>query len=128
MIPVLVVLALLPESASLSPLWYLVTPIAAAVFILSAAMTPNSRLVTCLEWPPIAYLGRISYGFYLYHNFFWLSTSVPGHVGVLLDMAANLSVGVAVAAASYHLVERPLMRLLAQPWPSGTRSAAVSAP
>lgn len=80
-----------------------------------------TRRVPPLEWQPVAYLGRISYGIYLWHNFviaigiflqgfapFWLR--IPTSHG--LPMFAFVSVAsVAIASISWFLVERPALRL-----------------
>jgi peptidoglycan/LPS O-acetylase OafA/YrhL len=65
---------------------------------------------TALEWPPIRYLGRISYGIYLwhplieslFHRYFpgidWVSTGL-----------SSIIISVGVAALSYHGMERPIL-------------------
>jgi peptidoglycan/LPS O-acetylase OafA/YrhL len=64
-----------------------------------------------LEWLPLRYLGRISYGFYLYH---WPILVV---VRRLLGLTRIQEIGVVVivtmlaATASFELIERPLRRL-----------------
>ena len=68
---------------------------------------------------PVAYLGRISYGIYIYHNFVWLIVvqqwipeaypefAVHSFGGVL----AFASLTIALASLSWHFLELPLMRL-----------------
>jgi peptidoglycan/LPS O-acetylase OafA/YrhL len=68
-----------------------------------------------LRWlgrPPFAWFGQISYGFYLWH--IPLIVWARGHGllsgGVPLDLAVVLPPAVALGAASWYWVERPLMR------------------
>ncbi|MFT5432916.1 MAG: peptidoglycan/LPS O-acetylase OafA/YrhL [Myxococcota bacterium] len=76
---------------------------------------PFGRL---LEWGPARYLGRISYGLYLYHNlmptFVRLCLSAIGVPIEALGPATPFALAaatVAVAAASWALIEAPLNRL-----------------
>jgi peptidoglycan/LPS O-acetylase OafA/YrhL len=79
-----------------------------------------------LRWPPLVWLGLVSYGLFLYHHPILLELrdvdlweSFP-FLGLLV---AGLSISTACAAASYYIVERPLLRL------KRTRqSAGVAAP
>lgn len=72
-----------------------------------------------VKWldPPFAvlrYVGRISYGLYLYHLpvFFFLDVSARARAGELdgRDMALAVALSFAAASASYHFFERPLVR------------------
>jgi len=67
---------------------------------------------------PIVYLGRISYGIYVYHLFMPdLLRPVFALLGAdvaprgLLEFAVSTAATVVVASLSWHFVERPLMRL-----------------
>ncbi|MCU1351367.1 MAG: acyltransferase [Acidimicrobiales bacterium] len=81
-----------------------------------------------LTWGPVAWVGSVSYGLYLWH-FDWIKR-VPTRVdargavvwrgwaatpqfdtNVLVLLAAGLGVGLLFAAVSWELVERPLQRL-----------------
>ena len=63
-----------------------------------------------LAWRPLAWLGLISYGIFLYHLPFALKFNewLP-HSYVLITLA-TAGAAVACATASYYLVERPLLR------------------
>lgn len=61
-----------------------------------------------LQWPPIVYVGRISYGVYLYHMVaieLIKSAPVLGRFG----FAGHLALTLTLAALSFHLMERPLL-------------------
>ena len=70
-----------------------------------------------LAWAPLAWLGLISYGIFLWHLRLlgWLVDQgafdwIPGSAFVSL-MVAGLGLTVTVAAISYYVVERPLLEL-----------------
>ena len=90
---------------------FVVVALAAAGVLLSCADAPRAPLARLLALPPLRYVGRISYGLYLYHwPLFLLLTSRrtgwsgPGLLG--LRFAATF----AVAVLSYHLIEQPIRR------------------
>jgi peptidoglycan/LPS O-acetylase OafA/YrhL len=68
-----------------------------------------------LAWPVLAWLGLISYGIFLYHGplVLWLAeqdadTWIPGS-GYLSMLSVAVVMAVACAAASYYLLERPIL-------------------
>jgi lysophospholipase L1-like esterase len=62
-----------------------------------------------LSWSPIRYLGRISYGLYIWHwpIFIWLDHARTGLSGYEL-FGLRVLVTFAVSVVSFHLVERPI--------------------
>jgi peptidoglycan/LPS O-acetylase OafA/YrhL len=59
----------------------------------------------------VAWLGLVSYGIFLWHYVVTLELGVPGEGWSFLPLlAATIAITVPVAAASYYLVERPLLR------------------
>lgn len=91
-----------------------------AVFLawaLSAALAGGTgRYVRLLSWSPLVYLGRISYGVYIYHVFvIVLISPLLIHHGLTVDHFALLRTGiffvltVAVASLSWHYVEQPFL-------------------
>ena len=57
-----------------------------------------------LNWPPVAWLGKISYSVYLWQELFYPNSPLNlGHAG--------LPAALACACLSYYLVEQPMLRL-----------------
>lgn len=85
----------------------------AAFSIISACMVFASVEGTAfrrlLSWKPVVELGKMSYGVYLYHFPFyvWLTEERVGFGGYGL-LAVRLLPTMAMAFASYHLLERPI--------------------
>lgn len=70
-------------------------------------------------WKPLAYVGRISYGLYLWHFLFvWWGWPFPLSIGVSL----------AVAAASYRWLEQPFLRLKSRFSPAERSGVASPSP
>lgn len=94
------------------PLGDLMTGAGAALVIARIASNRGSMLGDLLALSPVAFLGEISYGLYLWHQVIHyllsrlgvLSTSYP--IG-LVELTA---VTICVATGTYYLVERPAMR------------------
>ncbi len=83
-----------------------VAEVAAATLVLCAyhASPEESRV---LGWAPAAYVGKLSYGIYLWHApvmYFFRE----GGYGLVVTLVAGGAISVALAALSYHLVERPV--------------------
>jgi peptidoglycan/LPS O-acetylase OafA/YrhL len=90
--------------------------LSAVLLIAPIALASRTRLLGALTWRPMAAIGLVSYGVFLWH-FDWLEQlgdfGVPSHgVGgfiVLLALAVPLTL--LTATASYWIVERPALRL-----------------
>ncbi|WP_405717921.1 acetyltransferase [Streptomyces sp. NBC_01537] len=99
----------------------------AAAALTLAACSPG-RMGRALGWAPLVWLGRRSYGIYLWH---W-----PVHAclaaGSATGRIVELVLPVGLAAASYRLVEEPLLRLGWRGWAEAVsahaRSLAVRQP
>jgi peptidoglycan/LPS O-acetylase OafA/YrhL len=93
------------------------------VIILNVATKPTSRITRVLENQVMGYLGKISYGLYMYHflvigavlallrNYF---TGQPRWLNDLSIYALTLLLTVAVSAVSFHAFENKLIQL--RPW------------
>ena len=77
--------------------------------ILAAVAAPRSIVPRVLSLSPIRYVGRISYGLYIWHwpIFLWLDHERTGLEGYEL-FAVRVLVTFGVSVASFHLVERPI--------------------
>ena len=85
--------------------------IASSILILAVFQAQEGLMVRLLQLPPMLYLGRISYGFYVYHELFRLKFGGEGAVDNLLRFSSNLAVSLLLAAASWHFIESPLTKL-----------------
>ncbi len=65
-----------------------------------------------LEWPPIVFLGVISYGVYLWHWPFilWLGVRNPQVGNALARSLLAVALTIGVATASFYVIERPIRR------------------
>lgn len=96
----------------------LATPVLVALALVAIARNQAALAVRTLEWPPLAWFGRRSYGFYVFHSLVGLDALVPllrawGVPARLPETgAAAISFGMTLAAAalSYRFLEQPLMR------------------
>ncbi len=81
------------------------------VIVVGTVLRPHSIVGRVLENPVMRWIGRLSYSLYLWEFFFVYYPGVPTTLGVWQTFPVNLIAAVACAAASYYLVERPLVRL-----------------
>ena len=105
--------------------WTLVSSIAATrtwleaallpALLLSIVYWPGSRVFRALESRPLCWVGPISYGLYLWQEFFFVPLSEPSLLRAAELFLPRLALTFAAAAASYYLVERPLLRYARAP-------------
>ena len=91
---------------------FTVVSVCAAALIAALVWSPPPLLALTLEAAPLAWVGRISYGVYLWHIpvFLAVSNRLPfkeGPTRAVLIWAASLAAG----ALSHYSVERPFLRL-----------------
>lgn len=114
----------LVQARQMSVFWYFggytVTATAVAVLLVALLAAPPRPLAWVFESAPLVWLGRISYGLYLWHFPVW---ALHGHYIVWLDRRLGVrlpewtfaplafAVTLAPTLASYYLVERPCLRL-----------------
>ena len=100
----------------------LLVALAVAVVLAHVVLVPNAWSARALCWSPLVFVGRISYGVYLWHwpVFVAVNAARTGRTGLDL-LALRCVVTLALATASYVLVERPVRQ-----WGSGRRSSAAT--
>ncbi|HWE67528.1 MAG TPA: acyltransferase family protein [Acidimicrobiales bacterium] len=83
--------------------------LATAGVILAIVGAPRSVVPRLLALAPIRYIGRISYGLYIWHwpLFIWINNADTGITGFWL-FALKAAVTFGVSVVSYHLVEQPI--------------------
>lgn len=72
------------------------------LLLLVTSTYPSSKLSVCLEWKPLAILGRFSYSIYIWQQLYLLTVQDWVHAWLELVPLAGL------VLASYYLIERPL--------------------
>jgi peptidoglycan/LPS O-acetylase OafA/YrhL len=89
----------------------IVAAVAAVLVVAPVALDPGSPVARALAWRPLVWLGAISYGVYLWHwpIFLALNGERTGWSGWPL-FAARCAATVAVATASWWLLEQPIRR------------------
>ena len=106
--------------------------VAAGVVVAGVAAQQQSPLARLLGWTPLVWVGRLSYGIYLWHwpVYRWLEDAwVPtGPVAVSLQTAAKIALTLGLSVVSYYLVERPVRAGRIGSWRLTARRVAVLAP
>ena len=103
---------------------FLLVALATVAVLASVVGTPGSPTDRLFSLPPLRYVGRISYGIYLYHwPIFLLLDGSRTHLSGGWLLAVRLTVTLVVAAASYHFVESRIRGL--QPFVSWRRMAII---
>jgi lysophospholipase L1-like esterase len=79
--------------------------------LFSVVCSQHSSLARCLSFAPLRYVGRISYGMYLWHFplFIYIDNARTGLTGYPL-FAARVGVTLVFATGSFYLVERPVRK------------------
>ena len=89
---------------------FLLSALSAAAIIIGAVCVAGGPIATVLSLRPLVWMGTVSYGAYLWHFpvFIELDAARTGLTGLSL-LAVRGSATFVLAAASYYLVERPVM-------------------
>lgn len=88
---------------------FLLVALVAGLLLVSLLARPRSWLASALSIAPLVWVGRISYGLYLWHwpVYVVLSPARTGMSGLGL-LAVRFAVTFLIAAASFYLVEMPI--------------------
>lgn len=80
--------------------------------LVSLAVNPSSIFLDWLSWTPLRYIGKISYGIFVYHMFIPRSV-VEQAVGgnEWLVFAALTVISIAIAAMSWIIIEHPILKM-----------------
>lgn len=79
-----------------------------ALLLLIVMERQRSTLTRVLDLPPIAYLGKISYGVYLYHV---LVISTGPNSALVKSVPLSIVLFMGLSIASYELFEKPILKL-----------------
>ena len=91
---------------------FLVVAVATCMVITPLVSAQTNSLQRFLSWSPLVYLGRLSYGIYLWH--YPIIALVTHRTTGLANgslFGVRLLLTLVLAATSYHVVERPLRQL-----------------
>jgi peptidoglycan/LPS O-acetylase OafA/YrhL len=90
-----------------------VTSLAGAYLIVSYASISGGVVHAFLNWRPVRYVGVLSYSLYIWQQPFLNSYNSYGYLSppAVLRFPTNVVVSLAVAALSYHALERPVLSL-----------------
>jgi peptidoglycan/LPS O-acetylase OafA/YrhL len=101
------------------------------VLIAWTAYHPAAVPSRILEWPVLSWVGRISYGLYIWQQFFFPWAHIAAPLPAVQKWPLAVPAALACAAASYYLLERPALRLghrLARPVVEGRPDLASKQP
>jgi peptidoglycan/LPS O-acetylase OafA/YrhL len=96
---------------------FAVVALAAAAVVLCVSQLPKHPLALAIGIAPLRYLGRISYGMYLwYWPVLLVATANRVHLGGLELLSLRIAVIVALASCSFHFVETPIQNGVFHRW------------
>ena len=82
-----------------------------AAIVLGPVCRPNWLVTKFLELSVMRWIGRISYSLYIWQQIFIVPDRYLDHWTRLRQFPENILMSIGVAAASYYLLEKPLMTL-----------------
>ncbi len=91
------------------PYTFVIQSLGIALWLLYISGNQGSILVKGLEIPPLRYIGKISYGIYVYQGFF-LRTG-PGSEFYLQQYPVNIILTLILAILSYELLEKRILKI-----------------
>jgi hypothetical protein len=97
------------------PWGFLATDVVSVGLITVILITPRAIASRIFTMAPLRYVGKISYGLYLWHFplFLWIDQTGTGLSGLPL-LVVRLAAALAVSALSYYLIEQPIRQ---RRWP-----------
>lgn len=98
--------------------------LACAVLVVTVASASEGASLRMLGWAPLAWVGTLSYGLYLWHwPVYVVLTPERTDLDGLVLLTVRIAVSVAIAYASFRLVEDPLRHRVS--WVRGRRGVIV---
>lgn len=128
-VPLLLPLAVLAGPLEHHPLFFYGF-VQSGIYLALAICLHRSLLVTddavgrLLNWAPLEWLGSISYSLYLWQQLFL----APDGTGLIHLFPLDILLSLLCAVASYHLIERPFLRLRDRLWPARAQTAPGNTP
>ena len=111
---------------------FLVVAFVAGAMVLALSQPAKGPLHWFFGWAPVRWLGKVSYGLYLFHWPIYLVVIKPDRIKTNGGFALGLLLTVAAAGASYHLIEKPIQQRRmpflgrrVQPWPAAFGASVV---
>ena len=99
-------------SAFRNTIGFAVLPIFIVGILMHVTARPQGLLTWALEYPPLVYVGRISYGMYLYQQIVvYPAHRLTGQLPMWLQVVVVFAIVIGLATGSFFLLERPLLRL-----------------
>ena len=117
---VLMALPSLPTSYQTEAVTLRITLAELSAFVLICFAAEHGRATFLASWP-LVYIGRLSYGIYLWH--FPVALLLRGTQPLWITLSVTIGCSFTMAAICLHLVDTPLKRWRQKAWP-GARSAA----
>jgi peptidoglycan/LPS O-acetylase OafA/YrhL len=90
---------------------FVVQPVLFAILIAQLIAFPHEAVTRAFNWRWVRYLGRISYSIYLYQQVVVYPVMKVFREHAVLGALACVCVSVALASASFFLIEQPFLRL-----------------
>jgi peptidoglycan/LPS O-acetylase OafA/YrhL len=105
------VFAMTPNEAEMETLLFGAFALCLVAPIVLSAASPTRGPATFLAIPPVAWLGTVSYGIFLWHYPLarWTLSWIPDNARLFTVVACAMTL--ACAAVSWYAIEKPLMRL-----------------
>lgn len=105
---------------------FLATAIVSGLMVLALSQPVRGPLHWFFGSPPMRWLGKVSYGLYLFHWPIYLVVIKPDRLATTGGFALGMLLTVAAAGLSFHLIEQPIMHRRVpflrghrlQPWPA----------
>jgi peptidoglycan/LPS O-acetylase OafA/YrhL len=91
------------------PVLFIIRSFGVATFLLWLYFNQRSGVVSILEWKPLNYIGKISYGLYIYQGLFLRSK--PGGELFVQQFPQNILFAFMAAMISYHFIEKKFLKL-----------------